>query len=236
MSASDTELRSAEGRVGPGDDRPLTEQEYQLLQRLLADPFSFPIQFKTWLVSYLETSDLSLPLSAVTGLTKILGISGVGAGTLGILPAGIILPYGGDSAPLGSKMCDGALYNRTTEDRLWKAIGTKWNIGGEAADSFRVPDFQERAPVGRGALSYHNAVGKTDGMPLGQRGMRHNHGTHAHTQKRENFSLTPGSTPYSLMPGGSPSDDGLTGATQVGPSSTPLDGPGFATCNFIITA
>lgn len=65
--------------AGPiaGDDRPLNAREYQLLQRLLSDPFSLPMSFKTWLVGYLETSDLSLPMSSIMGLpTVVEGVQG----------------------------------------------------------------------------------------------------------------------------------------------------------------
>jgi hypothetical protein len=58
------------GSSAPGaDDRPLTDNEYQLVQRLFSDPFSFPLSFKTWLVSYLEASDMTLPQSSIEGLT-----------------------------------------------------------------------------------------------------------------------------------------------------------------------
>jgi hypothetical protein len=53
-----------------GDDRPLTDSEFQLVQRLFSDPFSFPLSFKTWLVSYLEASDMILPQSSVEGLSR----------------------------------------------------------------------------------------------------------------------------------------------------------------------
>lgn len=173
MSSIDSGLGSA-GNVGPADERPLTQQEYQLLQRLLSDPFSLPTQFKTWLVSYLETSDINLPMSAINGLTAMLGITGVGGGTLGILPAGLIFPFGGVSAPTGSKMCDGAVYSQTTEQRLYTAIGGRYNIGGEAAGTFRVPDIRERIPVGLGAIAEHNTLGKTENSAYGQRGTKHN--------------------------------------------------------------
>lgn len=55
--------------------QPLNQNEYALLQRLLADPFSFPTEFKTWLVSYMEASDLDLPMSAVHGLNAALNTS-----------------------------------------------------------------------------------------------------------------------------------------------------------------
>ena len=229
MSATDSELRSGEGRVGPADERPLTQQEYELLQRLLSDPFSFPIQFKTWLVSYLETSDLSLPISAVQGLSSLLGISSAGSGSLGILPAGIILPYGGISAPQGALMCDGAAYSRTAQKRLFDEIGT--SFGAPDGNTFLVPDMQERIPVGRGVMAAHNTIGQSDGLPKGQRGINHNHGQHNHIQSRDNFSLTPGDTAYALM--GQIKDGPLTSTVTVG-TGIPFGGPAYLVINFII--
>jgi len=244
-----------EGQVGPADDRPLTDQEYQLLQRLLSDPFSLPIQFKTWLVSYLEVSDISLPMSSISGLTSMLGITGVGSGTLGILPAGLIFPFGGTAAPSSSKMCDGASYSTTAEARLFNAI--HYTYGGSGA-SFNVPDLQERIPVGKGTKAEVNALGANEGKPLGQRGPSHGHtgaaashshggGVHAHTVGRDVYSLTPGGTAYSIMQGAGPIHDAGTDnsaatiaaeapSVTVGPQTGPIDRPAFITVNFIIVS
>lgn len=216
-----------EGGTGPADDRPLTQQEYQLVQRLFSDPFSFPIQFKAWLVSYLETSDLNLPFSAVNGLIDMLGITGVSGGSLGILPAGIILPYGGDTAPTGSKLCDGSSYLRSTEARLFAAIGTRY--GAPDASSFYVPDIRERIPVGKGTVPAHDTLGKTEGRALGQRGTAHTH-------------RLPGDGSGNVSTGGG-TNDGQIVLTDYGPSAhsipepgKPVDGPSFVTVNFIIVA
>lgn len=80
MSTIDFGVRTGgPATAGPTDDRPLSDQEYKLLQRLLSDPFSLPLPFKTWLVSYLESSDLSLPMSSVQGLST--AFAALGAST-----------------------------------------------------------------------------------------------------------------------------------------------------------
>lgn len=218
---------TGEGRLSPTDDRPLTDQEYQLLQRLLSDPFSIPVQFKAWLVSYLESSDMSLPISAIVGLTALLGISSVGGGTLGIFPAGIILPYGADTAPAGSKLCDGALYTQTVEARLYAAIGNRYANGRPAppAGQFYVPDIQDRVPVGKGTQAVTDTAGKTEGLPLGQRSIEHRHIT-----GREGHLLAPGGTLYDVV-----------GTEQYDQPTTPtaspnVNRPAFITLNFIIIA
>lgn len=173
MSSIEPGLSASGSALGPQDNRPLTEQEFQLLQRLLADPFSFPNQYKTWLVAYLSASDLTLPITSILGLSNLLGITGAGGGSLGILPAGIILPFGGDVAPPGALLCDGASYAKTEQARLWTAIGARF--GSLDADHFSVPDFRGRAPVGLGAHADVNAIGKTEtpALPLAQRTPKH---------------------------------------------------------------
>lgn len=240
MSSLDLGVRSEQGRLGPSDDRPLTDQEFQLLQRLLSDPFSFPIQFKTWLVSYLEGSDLTLPISSVNGLVGILGIAGVGGGTLGLFPAGTILPYGGDTPPTGSKLCNGASYGTVSEPRLFAAIGYKY--GGSGAN-FLVPDMQERIPVGKGALAYLDTLGKTEGAGVGARGTRHRHTVndpqHAH-------GIVMGGDVANVngqVQGYADANLGIRQNTvaaatgiSVGTAGTPLDGPAFLVLNFLIIA
>ena len=246
MSSTDTEIRSAAGRVGPADDRPLTEQEFQLLQRLLSDPFSFPNQYKTWLVSYLETSDLSLPMSAIQGLTQMLGISGVGTGTLGILPAGIIFPFGGLSAPAGSLMCDGTAYPRASQSRLFSAIGTQF--GAPDGSSFNVPDIQERILSGAVHAAATRRSARTKAAVSARAGLEHHHGTHNHP-------VTDPTHRHGLNAAGGATTGGGPQLLLISPRSTPLrrqpasvsprpklarraipNRPAFLVLNFIIIA
>lgn len=225
---SQTEDSRGAGLAGPADQRPLTEQEFQLVQRIFGDPFSFPISYKTWLISFLESSDLSLPISAVTGLTAILGISGLGGGTLGILPAGLIFPYGGDVAPPGSLLCDGASYSRTTYNRLFNAIGQRF--GSVDANSFNVPDIQGRMLVGKGSHASVNAIGKTEaGMSLPNRSPLHTHKLPA--DGSGNVSTSGGTADGNIVV----TDYGPSARTNAEPGK-PVDSPAFLTVNLIIVA
>jgi microcystin-dependent protein len=218
-------LLGGPGGTDPTDNRPLTDQEYQQLQRLLSDPLSFPLQFKAWLVSYLETSDLTLPMNSILGLQKTLGITGAGHGTLGIFPAGLILPYGGDTAPTGSVLCDGASYNRVTDARLFNAIGTKY--GAVDGNTFQVPDYRGAAPVGKGLHSSVDTLGKTEGQPPGNR-------TPIHRTSDKGFQsqgVTVGSD-TNVVGASGPNEQGIH---HHGPDfGTPVDTPAFTVCNFII--
>jgi len=236
VSSTEISIRSAGpgSQLGAQDDRPLTDQEFSLVQRLFSDPFSFPLQFKAWLVSYLESSDMSLPMSSVLGLQSTLGITGAGQGTLGTLPAGLIFPYGGSTAPTGSKLCDGASYSKTLENRLWQEIGYQYG-GSEASGQFNVPDLRERIPVGKGNIAAHATLGQTEGAALGSRGTRHNHGSHTHQLGINSDGSTSGG--YTLVGTDHATDGyGNTLSTQVGPGGTPQDTPAFITLNFIIVS
>jgi microcystin-dependent protein len=66
-----------------------------------------------------------------------------------LCPPGTIVAYGGDTAPPGWLMCDGAHINRTTFAALFSVIGTRF--GTETATEFRVPDFRGKFLRGRAA-------------------------------------------------------------------------------------
>lgn len=64
------------------ESQPLSQREQDLLARLFSDPTLFPMTFKAWLVSYIGMSDLSLPVSAISGLSlRLSGLVAESAGT-----------------------------------------------------------------------------------------------------------------------------------------------------------
>ena len=65
------------------------------------------------------------------------------------LPAGVIVPYGGASAPAGWLLCDGSAISRTTYAALFAAIGTAFGTG-DGSTTFNLPDMREVVPVGAG--------------------------------------------------------------------------------------
>jgi microcystin-dependent protein len=218
-------LLGGPGYTGPADQRPLSDQEFSAVQRLLSDPLSFPLEFKAWLVSYLETSDLTLPMNSILGLQKTLGITGAGQGTLGIFPAGLILPYGGDTAPTGSYLCDGSAKNRTTDARLFNAIGVRY--GAPDANTFNLPDMQGRPPVGKGPHGDVATLGQSEGLGAASRTPKHTH------------RLPGDGTGNASTAGGS--SDGNIMLTDYGPNAhtipepgKPVDSGGYLVVNFII--
>jgi len=63
---------------------------------------------------------------------------------------GMILPYGGASAPAGWLVCNGAAVSRTTYANLFSVLGTTYGVG-DGTTTFNVPDFLGRTVLGAGA-------------------------------------------------------------------------------------
>lgn len=59
-----------------------------------------------------------------------------------LVPSGVILPFGGATAPAGWLLCDGTSLSRTTYANLFDAIGTAH--GSVDANSFSLPDLRGR--------------------------------------------------------------------------------------------
>jgi len=73
------------------------------------------------------------------------------------LPAGIIMDYGGSSAPTGWLECDGSAVSRTTYAALYAAISTAWGTG-DGSTTFNLPDFRGRATIGVGTGTVTESV------------------------------------------------------------------------------
>ena len=69
-----------------------------------------------------------------------------------LVPAGTVVAYGGDTAPTGWVMCDGAALSRTAEPALFNAIGTRFGAPLGTTTTFNVPDLRGRFIRGWNAL------------------------------------------------------------------------------------
>lgn len=85
------------------------------------------------------------------------------------LPPGVMLPYGGSSAPTGWLLCDGSAVSRTTYADLFAIISTTFGVG-DGASTFNVPDLRGRVPLGADNMggSSANRVTATQADNLGQ--------------------------------------------------------------------
>jgi microcystin-dependent protein len=69
--------------------------------------------------------------------------------TVPVNPPGIILPYGGNTAPTGWLMCDGREYDQDEWKELFAAIGFNFKPESEVQNNyFAVPDLRGRMPLG----------------------------------------------------------------------------------------
>ncbi len=63
------------------------------------------------------------------------------------VPAGVMVPFAGSSAPSGWLLCNGQAVSRTTYASLFAAIGTLYGPGDGIA-TFNLPTMNDRVPVG----------------------------------------------------------------------------------------
>lgn len=84
-------------------------------------------------------ANINLDNLSATGEAKITGV----------LPTGLILPYGGSTVPTGWLLCNGGSISRTTYENLFAVIGTSYGAG-DGSTTFNLPDYTNRVPQGLG--------------------------------------------------------------------------------------
>lgn len=96
-------------------------------------------------------------------MPTIFGLTG--SNSLVINP-GMIHSWGGAAAPTGWLLCDGSVVSQTVYAALFANIGSAFNIGGEGAGNFRLPDSRGRSVLGAGTGS--GLTPRTRGQYLGE--------------------------------------------------------------------
>jgi microcystin-dependent protein len=146
------------------------------------------------------------------------------------MPPGVVLPYGGASAPTGFLLCDGAAVSRSTYAALFTAIGTAYGVG-DGSTTFNVPDTRGRMPVGKGTNTDIDALGENEGeSTVGNRRPKHKHTFDASNLPNmfyQGSSFDFGSTGSQF--------DTVTPTFTIGPqTNVPTDAPGYLVFNMII--
>lgn len=103
------------------------------------------------------------------------------------VPAGTILPFGGNTAPKGWLLCDGSAVSRSKYAALYAAIGVNW--GTTDSNHFNIPDL--RGKFIRGAHTGTREVGTHQEQATAKNGLSNtasnvsggttNSGNHAHS-------------------------------------------------------
>ena len=89
------------------------------------------------------------------------------------MPAGLLAPYAGSTAPTGWLLCAGQTVSRRDYKQLFDAIGTTYGAG-DGSTTFALPDLRGRTPVAldnmggtdAGRLSVANTLGGSGGEEL----------------------------------------------------------------------
>lgn len=114
-----------------------------------------------------------------------------------IIPAGILMPYVGTSAPVGWLLCQGQEVSQSAYPALYALVGTAF--GTAAAGSFKLPDLRGRTVFGfTSSDANFNARGKTGGstsVSLTATNLPgHTHTTPAHDHTASASALTASSS------------------------------------------
>ncbi len=102
-----------------------------------------------------------------------------------VLP-GMVMAYGGSSAPNGWLLCNGSAVSRTTYADLFSIIGTTFGVG-DGSTTFNLPDLMGRMILGAGA-----------GSGLSPRSVGNKSGTESHNHAATIWS-SPGPTGAGYM-------------------------------------
>ena len=137
----------------------------------------------------------------------------------GFVPAGLVLPYAGSTAPTGYLICDGSAVSRTTYADLFTVIGTTYG-SGDGSTTFNVPDLEGRVVAGKEASATRltTAGGGVDGDTLGATGGDETHELVEGELPAHAHNLTISSRVFNT--GGASDDDRLSRGNTAGSSVT----------------
>lgn len=151
------------------------------------------------------------------------------------LPAGLIVMYGGSSAPSGWLLCDGTSYLRASYPTLFTAIGTAF--GSVDSTHFNVPDMRTRFPRGLNTGDTLGATGGSDTINIAHthtvnshtHTLSHTHTVNSHTHSIPSHTHNQG-TLYAKVTGGSGAiyftEDGTSGSWTASKRVTGTYGSG----------
>lgn len=115
------------------------------------------------LASVQAVNDMAASRGVADGVASLDSAGQVPVGQLGAaIPAGVLMPYAGATAPSGWLLAYGQAINRTTYAALFAAIGTAYGAG-DGSTTFNVPDLRGRVPAGKDDMGGTGASRLTTG-------------------------------------------------------------------------
>ncbi|CAF0843216.1 unnamed protein product [Didymodactylos carnosus] len=135
------------------------------------------------------------------------------------LPVGTVMLYTGTSVPSKWLRCDGSAISRSTYSQLYSVIGTLYGTG-DGVDTFNLPDFRGRFPLGLNSTAQEvagiNQSGSRTHVLTVSEMPAHNHGTGTLV------TLTDGNHSHSITDPGH-NHGGSTGTAAFGSGSLSMD-------------
>lgn len=135
------------------DLRSLTDDEFRALKAWLLRMFGFDGNILKTIVNN------PITINETGDITAMRFAEGSG----GLIPTGLITPYGGGSAPTGWLLCDGSAVSRTTFATLFGLVGVTYG-NGDGVTTFNVPDLRGRFPLGIDGTAGRVTTGSPDAM------------------------------------------------------------------------
>ena len=111
---------------------PLSQRERLQAARTLSDPTSYPLAMKSWILSFIEGSDIDLPMQNVHGLLDALEV---------VLPRGTVLLHAGAEPPLGTLPLDGSIVMRGEHPQLFALLRGNPAIHVLDTERLRLPNM-----------------------------------------------------------------------------------------------
>jgi len=139
------------------------------LDDYLKNPTLIPEEFRSWLIRFIESSDMQVPSSSVVGFDPQR------------LPIGAGFLWFTNTAPKYCILLQGQTVSRTTYAALFNLWGTTYGAG-DGSTTFGVPDLRQRFPLGKAASGTGSTLGGTGGA------IDHSHTVNAHSHTVNNHA------------------------------------------------
>jgi microcystin-dependent protein len=161
-----------------GSPEPDFRSKVDFLRRWWKEPQAYPDEFKSWLISFLETHpDLIWVEQQIPKIhwSKIIDPGGVQVTAFDTDQIGTIKTFAGSTLPTNWMLADGSSLLRSSYPELFAAIGTTY--GAVDGTHFSLPDLRSKFVYGATSITGQGGTGGAAAVTLSTAQMPvHNHG------------------------------------------------------------